>query len=135
MHNSKTICTFVENKQYKNQMDITKILNACEETQSTLTKTGRFYKLNGKVIVEYMKSSRNVWVDADISALISSDERKEVEKQIRTFFYDRVNNVNFGLEINKDINDFNNKLTALLSTIENPNDRKQAEIMSEIFKK
>lgn len=113
-------------------MNFIKLLNACEETQSTITKTGRFYKYEGRVILEYMKSSRNVWVDSEIASLIL--DKKDVEQQIIIFFYDKVNNVNFGLEINKDIEDYNAKLDNLVSTIKNDADRKQAEIMVAIFR-
>lgn len=82
-------------------MNFIDLLSKCDEVPSTATRTGIFFKLNGAIILEYMKSSRNVWIDDDIAGSILPEHKKEYEAQIREFFHGRVKNVYFGFPLNE----------------------------------
>jgi hypothetical protein len=113
--------------------DIKDILRRCEVCQSTLTRTGRFYKLDGRVILEYMTSTKNVWVDNEISELIPKDKLKAVEQDIRDFFNGSVKNVSFDLSMNEHIDTFNGKMNDVLTLCKTQEERDQMEILVKSF--
>lgn len=81
------------------------LLNKTYRTDSTITRTGQFQRLGDTVILEYMTSTGNVWVDKTIADQFDKEEYGSIELEIRRFISGRINNVHFGLEINQHIED------------------------------
>ena len=90
------------------------LLEKCEESSSTITRTGLFYSYNGKVIIEYMTSTKNVWLDDEIVATIRAEEKELIIEEIKSFL-PKVNNINFGLGINETIKERDEILNRLFS--------------------
>lgn len=90
------------------------LLEKCEESSSTITRTGLFYSYNGKVIIEYMTSTKNVWLDDEIVATIRAEEKELIIQEIKSFL-PKVNNINFGLGINETIKERDEILNRLFS--------------------
>ena len=88
-------------------MNFKKLLQNCIASPSCITKTGVLYSINGKIVLEYMKSTKNVWVDKDIVPYIL--DKKEAEKEIIEFF-GSVKNVYFDLELNDNVVELNDKI-------------------------
>jgi hypothetical protein len=65
-------------------MDFKSILPMCQVTQSSITKTGEFYVYKGQIILEFIKSSKNVWVEETLAATIS--DKLKAEQDIKSFF-------------------------------------------------
>lgn len=95
-------------------MDFKRLLENCTASQSTITKTGVFYSINGKVVLEYMKSTKNVWVDDDIVPFII--DKNKAEKDIIEFF-GKVSSVYFGMGLNSTINERNEKIEQALKKL------------------
>jgi len=116
-------------------MNMFKLLEECTKTQSTVTRTGVFYKHNGRIVLEYMKSTKNVWIDDEIAEKISDSEKPEVERQIREFFDDKVKNVSFGLSLNANLDSFNEELNYALESCKNEKERQSIHNLIKLFNK
>lgn len=76
--------------------NIAEILGLCIIEQGSTTKTGIDYCFGRVVILEHVRgSSKNVWVNKGISKFIATEDRKEVENEIRKFLRNDVKNVYF----------------------------------------
>jgi len=76
--------------------NIAEILGLCIEKPGSTTKTGINYCFGMVVVLEYVRgSSKNVWVNEGISKFIATEDRKEVENEIKTFLHNDVKNVYF----------------------------------------
>jgi hypothetical protein len=110
-----------------------KLLEECVESQSTVTRTGVFYKHNGRIVLEYMKSTKNVWIDDEFAEKISESEKPEIERQIREFFHDRVKNVSFGLGLNANVDEFNEQLYDALKSCKTETERESINSIIKLF--
>lgn len=57
-----------------------KFLNEATRMQSPLTKTGQLLVFNNVVILEFMTSSKNVWVDKTIGDKFTDEEKQMIDK-------------------------------------------------------
>jgi hypothetical protein len=97
-------------------MDFKKLLSQCQEVQSRVFKTGSYYEYNGRIILEYMRSSKNVWVDEEISSLIPKEEKAKCEADIRSFL-PNAKNVYFGSGLNRGEDELKEKLKKLFGFV------------------
>ena len=95
-------------------MDFKKLLSKCQVVQSRATKTGLFYQYDGRIILEYMRSSKNIWIDDEVASLIPKEEKAKCEADIRSHF-GNVNNVYFGLGLNKTEDEIKENLKKLFA--------------------
>ena len=97
-------------------MDFKKLLSQCQEVQSRVFKTGSYYEYNGRIILEYMRSSKNGWVDEEISSLIPKEEEAKCEADIRSFL-PNAKNVYFGSGLNRGEDELKEKLKKLFGFV------------------
>ena len=95
-------------------MDFKKLLSQCQEVQSRVFRTGTYYEYNGRIILEYMRSSKNVWVDEEISSLIPKEEEAKCKADIFSFF-PNAKNVYFGSGLNRGEDELKEKLKKLFA--------------------
>ena len=65
-------------------MDFKSILPKCQTRQSTASKTGVFYCYKEEIILEFVKSTKNVWVEETL--IDSITDKVKAEQDIRDFF-------------------------------------------------
>lgn len=65
-------------------MDFKSILPMCQVTQSSATRTGEFYVYNGQIILEFVKTTKNVWLEETL--FNSINDKVKAEQDIRDFF-------------------------------------------------
>jgi len=92
------------------------ILDKAIEIESHFTKTGKLIIFNNIIILEYMKSSHNVWVDEQIGSLFNDDEKKLIDEEI-TRHFGRVKNIYYSLPFNKTIHIEQQQINNLINTI------------------
>ena len=90
-----------------------KLLDEAIECQSPFTKTGSLFIHGDVIILEYMKSSRNVWVDEQIGSRFSDEDKKMIDKEI-TRFFGSVKTIFYSLPLNETINVSDKKIDLLL---------------------
>jgi hypothetical protein len=93
-------------------MDFKKLLSECTTTPSTLTKTGVFYVKDNVIVLEFMKSTKNVWVDSAFAENIP--DKAKAEKEI-TEFFGYVKSVMFTMELSEFDNKLKNGITKILN--------------------
>ena len=82
-------------------IDFTELLKKCYIVASPLYKTVDQYKYNGRIVLEYTKSTKNIFVDTDSSP---SEEYEDIARdQIRNFFNGETKTITFNLDFNKDL--------------------------------
>lgn len=78
----------------KKNLGFAKLLNDCEKGSSSLTRTGEFYYHNNVLVMEYVTSSKNVWIDDNFAEQIPNDLLDEFKDEVRNFLGEyRVKNV------------------------------------------
>ncbi len=80
-------------------MDFKSILPMCQVTQSSATRTGVFYVYNGQIILEFVKSTKNVWVEETLATTIS--DKLKAEEEIKSFFKAKTVHIDRGLPLIK----------------------------------
>jgi hypothetical protein len=95
-------------------MDFKKLLSQCQVVQSRVFRTGTYYEYNGRIILEYMRSTKNVWVDEEISSLIPKEEEAKCKADICSFF-PNAKNVYFGSGLNRGEDELKEKLKKLFA--------------------
>jgi hypothetical protein len=95
-------------------MDFKKLLSQCQVVQSRVFRTGTYYEYNGRIILEYMRSTKNVWVDEEISSLIPKEEEAKCKADIFSFF-PNAKNVYFGSGLNRGEDELKEKLKKLFA--------------------
>lgn len=93
-------------------MDFKKLLSECTITPSTLTKTGVFYVKDNIIVLEFMKSTKNVWVDSTFAENIP--DKTKAEREISEFF-GYAKSVMFGLELNEMNDNYRNGIAKILN--------------------
>ena len=93
-------------------MDFKKLLSECTITPSTLTKTGVYYLKDNVIILEFMKSTKNVWVDSAFAENIT--DKDQAGKEIIEFF-GNAKSVMFGLELNEMNDNYRNNVAKILN--------------------
>jgi hypothetical protein len=106
--------TKIENLEYiPSHETFAKLLDGAIECQSPFTKTGKLFIHGDVIILEYMKSSRNVWVDEQIGSRFSDEDKKMMDEEIKRFF-GSVKTIFYTLPLNETINVDNKKIDLLL---------------------
>jgi hypothetical protein len=98
----------------KNNLKFSEIIKDCVESKPLFIKTAVDYRLDELVVFQYVKSTKNVWVDKIFSDLI--EDKKLFEFELREHFFGRVKNVYFDHEINELNESFDNEIKKLVST-------------------
>lgn len=93
-------------------MNFKKLLSECSVEPSTLTKTGIFYVKDNVIILEFMKSTKNVWVDSTFAENIT--DKVKAEKEI-TEFFGYTKSVMFGMELNEMNDKYRNGIAKILT--------------------
>tara|TARA_B100000963_G_C22614163_1_gene666435 strand:+ start:611 stop:1243 length:633 start_codon:yes stop_codon:yes gene_type:complete len=96
-------------------LEMSKLLRDCKVTSSPLTRTGELYYYKNVLIMEYVTSTKNVWVDYSFLNQMTKEEQEDFKCEIRNLLWGKVKNVN---EL-----DLNNAL------------KERDEMWNEIFKK
>ncbi len=62
------------------------LLANCEVHNNIIVRTGKDYTINGNLVLQYVTSSRNVWIDTSFKESLSDKECEELNIEIRNFF-------------------------------------------------
>lgn len=93
-------------------MEFNDVIKSCTINSAYYPRTAEDYCVNGLVVFQFVKSTKNVWVDDLFVDKIK--DREKFEKDLREYF-GNVKNVNFGLNINGHQQELTNKLKEILN--------------------
>jgi hypothetical protein len=97
----------------KNNLKFSELIKVCQESKPFYPRTAVDYTLDGLVVFQCVKSTKNIWVDKMFSDLI--EDKRLFEFELREHF-GRVKNVYFDLEINGHNERFMNKIKEVIDT-------------------
>ena len=93
-------------------MKFSNVIKIAEECPAFYPRTAVDYKIGGLVVFQFVKSTKNVWVDRIFSNLI--DDKELFEKELIKHF-GKVKTVYFDLDINGANEEFKNKIKDIVN--------------------
>ena len=98
LKNTKGLFFRDELTPFVKNLEMSKLLRDCEVTSSPLTRTGEFYYYKNVLIMEYVTSTKNVWIEDSFLNQMTKEQQEDFECEVRNFL-GNVKNV-CGLDLN-----------------------------------